>query len=185
MKKLSIFLFAAALVFTSCEKTTEPGGTAIQDMAGDWWVTYENSLEEYDVLFGTGTTMPSADTLENWSWGDVYGAGVTRLLTYNTNANDADSMYVYDQKNFWNYKGKVPVSYDALTFGKNDSIPNLGYDINMVIRSGKILKGAATTPSGQPADSIIFYVGYSDDGYGFTFFKVSGFRRSGFPLDDF
>lgn len=185
MKKLSIFLFAAVLALSSCQTTTDPGGTAVQDMAGDWWVTYENSLEEYEVLFGTGTTMPSADTLQKWNWGDVYGAGHTRLLTYNTNHNDADSMYVYDQKNFWNFKGKVPVNYGALSFGKNDSIPNLGYAINMVIRDGKVLKGAATTPTGQPADSIIFYVGFSDDGYGFTYFKVSGFRRTGFELDDF
>jgi hypothetical protein len=37
----------------------------------------------------------------------------------------------------------------------------------------------------MPADSIVFYIKFSDDDYGFTYTKASGFRRTGFPADDF
>ena len=48
----------------------------------------------------------------------------------------------------------------------------------------KILEGAALTPSGMPADSIVYMIQFDDDPDGLTY-KVSGFRRTGFPADDF
>ena len=38
--------------------------------------------------------------------------------------------------------------------------------------------------SGMPADSIVYMVQFDDDEDGLTY-KVSGFRRTGFPADDF
>ena len=69
---------------------------------------------------------------------------------------------------------------------------------NITITDGKILKGAATTPSGMPADSIVFYVEFDDDYtlddegnvvyapeyYGFKNYRVSGYRYTGFTNDD-
>jgi hypothetical protein len=49
---------------------------------------------------------------------------------------------------------------------------------------------AATTPSGMPADSIVFYVQFTDDdlsyqeAYGYTRYKVSGYRYTGFTADE-
>lgn len=52
MKKFIILsIIAATFTFVACEDEFEPGGTSMQEMAGDWWVTYENSLEEYEYLF--------------------------------------------------------------------------------------------------------------------------------------
>lgn len=185
MNKLTILLFASVLVLTSCDNTTDPGGTAVQNMSGDWWVTYEHSYEEYDYLLNGVGEMPSPDTLELWNFIDVYEVGHTQLLTFNVASNASDTMFISDEGNFYDLLGKIPVKYSDLTFGGNDSIPNLAYDVNVVIKGGKILKGAATTPSGTHADSIVFYLGVPDDQYGFTYIKVSGFRRTGFSADDF
>ena len=71
---------------------------------------------------------------------------------------------------------------------------------NITITDGKILNGAATTPSGMPADSIVFYVEFDDDYspvdetmtdyeytptlYGFKNYRVSGYRYTGLANDD-
>ncbi|UVQ60013.1 hypothetical protein NXY18_00635 [Bacteroides faecis] len=40
MKKYMILLLVSlAFTFVACDNDTEPGGTAIEKMAGDWWVT--------------------------------------------------------------------------------------------------------------------------------------------------
>lgn len=64
-------------------------------------------------------------------------------------------------------------------------LSNVSIITKLEIVGGKVLKGAATTPSGHPADSIVFYIRFYDDSYGFTYTKVSGFRRTGFGADDF
>ena len=59
---------------------------------------------------------------------------------------------------------------------------------NITISDGKILKDAATTPSGMPADSIVFYVEFDDDPYpglyGYKNYRVSGYRYTGLANDD-
>lgn len=185
MKKYLILLFVAiAFSFSSCQEEVEPGGTAVQDMAGDWWVTYQSSMEEYDFLFGGTGAMPSEETIDDWTWDYVYSDATTAIQTYNTNANDPDKMYVNDHGLYWDYEGIVNVNYAAKTF-ECDSIANIAYDSGFKIIGGKILKGAAKSPSGNPVDSIVFYIRFYDDTYGFTYTKVSGFRRTGFGADDF
>ena len=46
------------------------------------------------------------------------------------------------------------------------------------------MEGEATTPSGMPADSIVYMIQFDDD-ENQLIYKVSGFRRTGFPADDF
>lgn len=185
MKKYIILLIAPlALIFSSCQEEAEPGGTAVEEMAGDWWVTYQSSVDEYNVIFGGQGTMPSADDLENWDWDYVYDDAHSQLLTYNTAANTNDKMFISDAGHYWDFTVKADVDYAAKTF-KCDSTANLAYDSGLEIVGGKVLKGAATTPSGHPADSIVFYIRFYDDSYGFTYTKVSGFRRTGFGADDF
>jgi hypothetical protein len=46
-----------------------------------------------------------------------------------------------------------------------------------------VLEKAATTPRGVAADSIVAYIKYSDDGNGFTYMKMSGYRYTGYEAD--
>ena len=106
------------------------------------------------------------------------------MYTYNTAANVPTEMWLEDGANFWDYKVKVNVDYNNRTFTTNDFIDNTSYDCKVKITDGKILEGAALTPSGMPADSIVYMIQFDDDPDGLTY-KVSGFRRTGFPADDF
>ncbi|MDR0506356.1 MAG: hypothetical protein LBH32_06025 [Dysgonamonadaceae bacterium] len=186
MKKYILFFVAiAAFVFQSCEKELDPGGTAVEKVAGDWWVTNQQSVDEELYIFEGEGAMPNEDDIENWNWESIYDTNYSHIYTYNTAANVPTEMFVEDGGSFWDYKVKVKLNYDAKTF-EVPTTDNLAYeDCKVTIIKGKILLGAATTPSGMPADSIVFYVKFSDDPYGFTYTKVSGFRRTGFPADDF
>lgn len=159
MKKYLILLLTALSVsFTSCDNETEPGGTAVEKMAGDWWVT--------------------ATIMQNGNETGDSGAGHFRMYTYNTAANVPTEMWLEDGGNFRNYKVRVNVDYNARTFTTNDFVEGVR------ITEGKIMEGAATTPSGMPADSIVYMIQFDDDPNGLTY-KISGFRRTGFPNDDF
>ena len=165
MKKNITILFAAmAVMFTSCKKDFEPGGTEVEKMAGDWWVT--------------ATIMDNGQEL-----GDA-GVGHFRMYTYNTAANSSTEMWLEDGGFFWDYKVKVNIDYNNRTFTTNDFIDNTSYECKVKITDGKILEGLATTPSGMPADSIVYMIQFSDDENNLTY-KVSGFRRTGFSNDDF
>lgn len=166
MKKYLILLFATfAFILSSCESDTDPGGTAVEKMAGDWWVTV-NVIDNGQDL------------------GDLFGYGHIMNYTYNTAANSATEMWLDDRKGFWNYKLKVNVDYATRTFSTADFTPNTSYESGVKITEGKIIENAAKTPSGMPADSIVYMVQFDDDTDGYTY-KISGFRRTGFPADDF
>lgn len=157
-------------LFTSCEKD-EIGGTATEALAGEWQLTVD-----------------AVDDAGNVVINDPFGLGVTLGITYNTNENVADKMYVSDLGNFWDYTVVVNCDCNALTFSTNGEAQNEAYDCKVNIENGKILLGAATTPSGMPADSLVYYVSFSDDdnlaAYGFAKYKVSGYRRTGFVSDE-
>lgn len=165
MKKYLILLLTIFSVsFVACDDDTEPGGTNVEKMAGDWWVTVNVISNGQDL-------------------GDA-GVGHIQMYTYNTAANTGKDMWIDDDKNFWDYKIKVNVDYAARTFSTTDFVSNLKYDCKVKVTDGKILEGAATTPSGMPADSIVYNVQFDDDPDGLIY-KVSGFRRTGFTADDF
>ena len=179
------FVFLFFFSFQSCEEKYEPGGTAVQDMAGDWWVTNQQSIDEFFYLFYDEGEMPDEADIENWNWDYIYDDSHSHIFTYNTAANVSTEMFVEDGGSFWDYKVKAKVDYSAKTFEVSETA-NLAYDdCDVTIIKGKIMKGAATSPSGTPVDSIVFYVKFNDDPYGFTYTKVSGFRKTGFPEDDF
>lgn len=185
MKKYVILLLATiSFSFIGCDSDTDPSGTAVEKMTGDWWVTNMGSVAEYEYLFDGVGSMPDENNIENWEWDYIYEDSHSLMYTYNTAANVATEMFVADHDNYWNYKVKATVDYAARTFAC-PTTPNLAYDnCDVTIIKGKILEGMATTPSGMPADSIVFYIKFSDDRYGFTYTKVAGFRRTGFPADD-
>lgn len=165
MKKYLILLLTIFSVsFVACDDDTEPGGTNVEKMAGDWWVTVNVISNGQDL-------------------GDA-GVGHIQMYTYNTAANTGQDMWIDDDKNFWDYKIKVNVDYTTRTFSTTDFVSNIKYDCKVKVTDGKILEGAATTPSGMPADSIVYNIQFDDDPDGLIY-KVSGFRRTGFAADDF
>jgi PBP1b-binding outer membrane lipoprotein LpoB len=167
MKKYLILLVAAlTFFFAGCQKATEPGGTAVQNMAGDWWVTCE--YQKAGV------------------WTDA-GVGHVLFTTYNTAANKATEMWVNDNGSFLSFQSIVNVDYAAKTFSTADSVStnSASYPTEKVlITNGKILLHAAKTPSGVAADSIVFFAAFNDDS-GPIVYKIAGFRRTGFPADNF
>ena len=182
MKKyISLFSFVAALFVASCSPYTdeEPGGVAVQDLCGTWTVTIEASLGEYNGTKDLGAMgKTELDAVDDRV--DLNDVGKTAVRTYNTAANDKDSIW-FDDENFWAEKFKIGCNYSNLTF-QADSVPSItGSGCEATLRYGQVIKGAATTPRGQKADSIIVYVFYND-GYDLTY-KFSGFRYTGFNDD--
>lgn len=164
-----IMMCAGLLVMASCEKE-EIGGTATQALAGEWYVTV-------DALDGNGNVV----------YEDPFGLGKTMLNTYNTAANVPTEMFVDDMGNFWEYKVKVKSDVNTLTFATDGAADNLYYDCKVTIDGGKILPQAATTPHGTSADSIVFYVAFSDDENApglYSKLRVSGYRYTGLVEDD-
>jgi len=180
MKKVLYFaalLFCTSLV--SCEKD-EAGGTATESMAGEWYVTV-------DPADANGQVVPGFE--------DMFGLGRVNMLTYNSAANVASELIVDDIGSFWTFCVKTVANSADQTFASaapasaNDTINNLkGDGIWVTISDGKILPKAGRQNNGSVADSIVFYVSFSDDpypaAYGYKNYKVSGIRYSGLEEND-
>ena len=114
--------------------------------------------------------------------GDMTYDGNTLTIlgkTYNTADNSMNQMWLDDNGEFWAFKMKVDVDYQARTF----SCPEKDYDADgtgtAVVTGGKILEGAAKNLHGMPNDSIVFNIKFSDDDDNNTF-RLSGQRYTGF-----
>ena len=108
---------------------------------------------------------------------------MTTVQPYKLIVPGITEMYVDDIGHFWEYKVRVKSDINALTFATNGAVPNEAYECDVTIDGGKILLGAATTPHGTPADSIVYYISFSDDEPGMRY-KVSGYRYTGLAVDD-
>lgn len=170
-KFLAIFLLMAGV--SSCAKE-EIGGTAVQDMAGEWYVMVDG-----------------VDANGNITYEDPYGMGYFPIFTYNTNSNVATEMYVDDDENFWGFKVIANVDYIQKTFNvsgavmyyEEDEETGVEYPVHMDIINGKIVKDGATSPAGYKADAISFMVKFEDDfdgqeGY-WDYLWFHGYRRTG------
>lgn len=189
MKKYLYLVLAFCGLFnlTACDPETneEPGGTAVEKMAGTWTVTFQQSVDEYNALFEGATnpqlTNKTPEELDKLSWEDMYGTGKLTLLTYNTAANTPDVMWFDIDDQYMGAKVKCNVNYPERTFTCQNQETSKERIINII--GGKVMEGAATTPRGMKADSIVAYVYYSDDSNGFTYMKMSGYRYTGFNED--
>ena len=66
MKKYMILLLASlAFTFVACDNDTEPGGTAVEKMAGDWWVTVNAFIDGKEVETESKRELCSEDFLDN------------------------------------------------------------------------------------------------------------------------
>lgn len=161
------------MTFASCEKD-EIGGTATQALAGEWYVTA-------DAVDANGNVIEGGE--------DLFGVGKFLLNTYNTAANVDNQMWIDDNGNFWDFKLKITSDVKNLTFTTNGEVQDTkDPDCKVTIEGGKILPKAGLTPHGTAADSIVFYVSFSNDDYpaqyGYAKYKVSGIRYSGLTQDD-
>jgi hypothetical protein len=165
MKKILYLMLASAVLFASCAKDPIEN-TATVDMAGEWYVTV-------DLADETGAVIME----------DPYGVGSMIFSTFNTAADKASEMYVFDNYNFWEFQVQVNADPDKMTFSTDGMAPNVIYESNVQIMSGKITKAGAKTPSGVPADAIEFLLKFDDDDPSYVY-KVHGFRYSGFVADE-
>lgn len=160
MKKYIVILFAMlGFGLASCDTETDvsPGGTQVEKLAGDWMV----HTPQYAA------------------------AGTMEFHIYNTATDDGTEIWVEDAGHFWDFKVRAACDAKALTFGSDAELQNVSYDCKVKVTEGKVLLGAATTPSGMPADSIYFKVAFSDDSSPYaTEFEFGGFRRTGFDGDE-
>lgn len=185
MKKyISMMLLALSFGFISCDVETneDAGGTSVENVAGHWTVTFYQSAETMDL---TTKTSAQLDALTNWE----QASNKVSIYTYNTAENLNNVMWFSDYPakisdySFWQYKIKVNVNYAAKTFSC-DTISNTSYDgCNITVVGGKILPGAAITPRGAKADSIVAYVQFSDDKKPYVY-KMTGYRYTGFSADN-
>ncbi|MBO4820784.1 MAG: hypothetical protein J5548_04900 [Prevotella sp.] len=193
MKK--ILYFAATLLLgltiTSCDKE-DIGGTATESMAGQWYVTI-------DAVDDSGNPISGGE--------DYFGVGRVLFLTYNTASNSPTQMWIddlgafdvastYGNKAYPNYaiKSVVNIDQNALTFSSSNAenhaaLNSYKSDVyGITVEQGKILKGAGRQNNGSPADSIVFYVKYTNDPWypddGYAKYKVSGIRYSGLVEND-
>lgn len=158
-----IVLMLLASMFISCDATgdLDPGGTAVQEMAGDWFV-------ELLTDDGSGNLV------------DMYGIGYYKLSTFNTASDDGTELFL-DDHGLWPMKSIANVNLDSKTFS-GDGLGN-EYDesVTVNIMDGKILTDAATTTGGNKSDSIYFRVIYADDTREFV---IKGYKRTGFVEDE-
>ena len=156
----SFMLFLVISIGPSCTKSFQPGTASIPKASSGWWVNY-------------------------------YVGGVALLpkpvfySTYNTSANQNDSMWIDDLGQFWDFKGKVALNYQALTFSSPLSV-NVYYADTAKIANGKILHLGGHSRLGFATDSIYMELQFSDDSspYGTTY-VLQGTARTGFVGDDY
>lgn len=162
LKYITLCLFIAGM--SSCAKE-EIGGTAVQDMCGEWYVMVDG-----------------VDASGNITMEDPFGMGYIPIYTYNTNSNVPTEMYVDDQGAFWEFRVIANVDYAAKTFSVTGAVDDYN-DITVDIANGSIVKDGAKSQAGYTADGISFMVKFSDDDYigeGYwDYLWVHGYRRTG------
>lgn len=157
MKRILYIATIAVTLFTvsSCRKEPVIGGTAVQSLSGQWWVTTVGS--------------------------DGSKSGYYALNTYNTSANLPTEMWIDDGNNYYGLHAKIATNASAQTFSAN-AANELYYGVKVTITDGKVLTGAAKGPDSKAkTDSIYFKATFTGDAVVYTY---SGYKRTGFVKDD-
>lgn len=156
-----------AFAVSSCAKE-EIGGTAVQDMAGEWYVIMDYTDEDGNVIEE-----------------DTYDLGYNQLYTYNTNANLATEMYVEFlsnvEDNYNSFRVIADVNYGNKTFSATD-VEDDYYGYVYTIKNGKVVKDGAISPAGYKADAISFTLieEYDYNGQHYVdYYLIHGYRRTG------
>ena len=158
MKKITLILITALLIFSACQKLKDPGATAAVKVANEWWVTLDS------------VGIP-----------DYYGIGHLKIATYNTSAND-NTIWIDDYQNIWPFKIKTPVDYNTLTFSTTAAQSEYT-NITVNVTDGKIFPKLGHSRSGNVVDSIHMGIEFSDDPG--TMYEINGVERTRFVEDDY
>jgi hypothetical protein len=163
MKKLKLNItrvLVAMLVLTSfvaCDEVgdTDPGGTSVEALAGDWFM---------NVSAPDGTAISEHDLFS----------------TYNTAANDG-GLWLDDHESVAEFKVKVVTKSDG-TFSASAATNE--YNSRTVnITAGKVEKNAGTSKGGHKVDKITFNAEFSDEPG--VIYSYEGHRRTGFYEDEY
>lgn len=171
MRKILLGIsIASVLLAVSCTKgvpdyaSSQFGNTATVKMSNGWWVNI---------------SLPGLGNLTSTP---------TFFATYNTSANNADSIWIDDLGNGYGFKCTVALNYTGLTFNVANSL-NQYIDGNgdtstlVTILSGKILPKSGHSRTGNITDSIYFQAKFSDDAT--NTYIIAGTARTGFDEDDY
>jgi hypothetical protein len=167
MKNIILISVAVLFIFSSCEKTEDPGATSSVKMANEWWVT-----------------------LDSVGIQDYYGIGPIKIASYNTSDN-GNQMWIDDYQNGYGEKAKVNADYTNLTFQSDANTPNLYYDSTspasypqtVTITEGQIFPKMGHSKSGNIVDSIHMKIVFSDDPA--FVYEMNGVERTRFVEDDY
>lgn len=161
MKKYFYILTLFVLSISACKKDEPVGGTAVQDLSGEWWVQIDGTGDYYGI-----STYNTADNSSTLIW-----LNLTKFY------GDADNTVF----------GKVNVNVDAKTFS-GQKVVNAGsykYDggATFTVTNGKVTPNGAVGPSSKAkTDAITLDVEFSDDPG--TVYHLKGYHRTKFVGDD-
>lgn len=153
------------LGITSCDPETDvaPGGTAVEKLAGEWQVH-----NEVIKITATGDSV---------NYVDPYGYGDFIFRTYNTAANTADKIFIYETS-FWTMKAVCSCDLNTNKIFTEESSNLLAEDPETVKVNGKIIPKGCLNIHGAPNDSICIDVEFSSDPG--TIYRYAGARYTGF-----
>ncbi len=174
MKNIKHILLVAfvAIAAMACRKDAEPGGTAVQEMCGEWEV----------FVAEKNNTAP------------------VRMQTSNVSDDDPSKLRLVCTNATYRFNFVASCNYSARTFSATNApsehwistaYPGTTKTMNVTVTEGKITEDAVTLPSGSKADKIEFKIKYNniinagvaeaDDP---TVYSFVGYRRSGFLEDE-
>jgi len=211
-KALYILLTVLSFAFFSCEKE-EVGGTATQNVSGEWYVTVVAVGDNSDTLTGDDLVYISKE-LEEQLDEKLWLAKKGIIRTFNTAENVADKMFISDMSSFGGgQKGfstispylcfNVPITIDQATgtfsteggdFVKNLEVlygwdeeknteDEMYYDIKIV--NGKIVKNGGKQNNGSPDDSIEFDIYLQGDGLSADWTDILAMFNTTFNFDHY
>jgi hypothetical protein len=132
IKYICTIIITGAL-FAACNKKDDVGGTAVQQLSGEWWIQLKvNNAVVYPPYL--------------------------KVLTYNTSQNVGSEMWV--DFPFWPFKGKVSVDPKAMTFIATKAGDGVTAKIENGKILQNMSKGPT---SKAVTDSIYFEAEFSDD----------------------
>jgi len=154
----AIILSLITVFSSSCKKDVPAGGTAVEKMAGDWYVKV-NAGEDYFSLYSFNTAANSSSEM----WLQTSGA-----------FSDGTSVIAV--------KGKVSVDLAGQTFsgtGITNEAATKATIPTFAIANGKVVSNGTIGPASKtPADLISFDLIIN----GVTY-KVEGYHKTGFLED--